>query len=26
LFFKENTQMFYGDAKASIDSLLQKIS
>jgi len=26
LFFKENTRMFYGDAKASIDSLLQKIS
>ena len=26
LFFKENTQMFYGDAKASIDSLLQKVS
>jgi NAD(P) transhydrogenase subunit beta len=26
LFFKENTQMFYGDAKASIDSLLQKIN
>jgi NAD(P) transhydrogenase subunit beta len=26
LFFKENTQMFYGDAKASIDSLLQKIT
>ena len=26
LFFKENTRMFYGDAKASIDGLLQKIS
>jgi len=26
LFFKDNTQMFYGDAKASIDSLLQKIN
>jgi len=26
LFFKENTQMFYGDAKASIDRLLQKVS
>jgi len=26
LFFKENTQMFYGDAKASIDGLLQKVS
>ena len=26
LFFKENTRMFYGDAKASIDALLQKIS
>ncbi|MEP1442926.1 MAG: NAD(P)(+) transhydrogenase (Re/Si-specific) subunit beta, partial [Hyphomicrobiales bacterium] len=26
LFFKENTRMFYGDAKASVDSLLQKIS
>ncbi|MBA4782168.1 MAG: NAD(P)(+) transhydrogenase (Re/Si-specific) subunit beta [Rhizobiales bacterium] len=26
LFFKENTRMFYGDAKASIDLLLQKIS
>lgn len=25
LFFKENTRMFYGDAKASIDSLLPKI-
>ncbi len=26
LFFKENTRMFYGDAKASLDGLLQKIS
>ena len=26
LFFKENTRMFYGDAKASIDMLLQKIT
>jgi len=26
LFFKENTRMFYGDAKASVDTLLQKIS
>lgn len=25
LFFKENTRMFYGDAKASVDALLQKI-
>ena len=25
LFFKDNTQMFYGDAKASIDALLQKL-
>ena len=25
LFYKENTRMFYGDAKASVDSLLQKI-
>ncbi|MDF0598230.1 NAD(P)(+) transhydrogenase (Re/Si-specific) subunit beta [Psychromarinibacter halotolerans] len=25
LFFKDNTRMFYGDAKASIDSLLAKI-
>jgi len=25
LFFKENTRMFYGDAKASVDSLLPKI-
>ena len=25
LFFKENTRMFYGDAKASLDLLLQKI-
>lgn len=26
LFFKENTRMFYGDAKASLDMLLQKIT
>ncbi len=26
LFFKDNTRMFYGDAKASVDSLLPKIS
>ncbi len=26
LFFKENTRMFYGDAKKSIDELLQRIS
>jgi len=26
LFFKENTRMFYGDAKASLDLLLQKIT
>ena len=26
LFFKENTRMFYGDAKASMDSLLPQIS
>ena len=26
LFFKDNTRMFYGDAKASVDALLQKIS
>jgi NAD(P) transhydrogenase subunit beta len=26
LFFKENTRMFYGDAKASLDKLLTKIS
>ena len=26
LFYKENTRMFYGDAKASVDSLLAKIS
>ena len=26
LFFKENTRMFYGDAKASLDLLLQKIN
>ncbi len=25
LFFKENTRMFYGDAKASLDNLLPKI-
>ena len=25
LFFKENTRMFYGDAKASVDSLLQNM-
>ncbi len=25
LFFKENTRMFYGDAKASLDTLLTKI-
>ena len=25
LFFKDNTRMFYGDAKASIDSLLPKV-
>lgn len=25
LFFKENSRMFYGDAKASLDQLLQKI-
>lgn len=25
LFFKENTRMFYGDAKKSVDALLQKI-
>ena len=25
LFFKENTRMFYGDAKASLDTLLPKI-
>ncbi len=25
LFFKENSRMFYGDAKASVDQLLQKI-
>ncbi|MBD3624665.1 MAG: NAD(P)(+) transhydrogenase (Re/Si-specific) subunit beta, partial [Rhodobacteraceae bacterium] len=25
LFFKENTRMFYGDAKASVDALLQKL-
>ena len=26
LFYKENTRMFYGDAKASLDQLLQHIS
>ena len=26
LFFKENTRMFYGDAKASVDKLLQSMS
>ncbi len=26
LFFKENTRMFYGDAKVSVDALLQRIS
>ena len=26
LFFKSNTRMFYGDAKASLDKLLTKIS
>jgi len=26
LFFKENTRMFYGDAKVSIDTLLGKIA
>ncbi|KNG93978.1 NAD(P)(+) transhydrogenase (Re/Si-specific) subunit beta [Pseudaestuariivita atlantica] len=26
LFFKDNTRMFYGDAKASLDALLTKIS
>ncbi|MEE9334584.1 MAG: Re/Si-specific NAD(P)(+) transhydrogenase subunit beta [Granulosicoccaceae bacterium] len=26
LFFKENTRMFYGDAKASLDALLAKVS
>ncbi|MEE9315305.1 MAG: NAD(P)(+) transhydrogenase (Re/Si-specific) subunit beta [Rhizobiaceae bacterium] len=26
LFFKENTRMFYGDAKASVDALLLRIS
>ena len=25
LFFKENTRMFYGDAKASVDALLQNL-
>ena len=26
LFYKENTRMFYGDAKASLDQLLTQIS
>ena len=26
LFYKENTRMFYGDAKASLDDLLTKIT
>ena len=26
LFFKENTRMFYGDAKASLDALLPKVA
>jgi len=26
LFFKENSRMFYGDAKASLDALLQRLS
>ena len=26
LFFKDNTRMFYGDAKASVDALLQQIT
>ncbi len=26
LFFKDNTRMLYGDAKASVDALLQKLS
>ncbi len=26
LFYKENTRMFYGDAKASVDALLQKLN
>ena len=26
LFFKENTRMLYGDAKASIDKVLQAMS
>ena len=25
LFFKENTRMFYGDAKASMDDLLREL-
>ncbi|MEL6678526.1 MAG: NAD(P)(+) transhydrogenase (Re/Si-specific) subunit beta, partial [Pseudomonadota bacterium] len=26
LFFKENSRMLYGDAKASLDALLQRIT
>jgi NAD(P) transhydrogenase subunit beta len=26
LFYKDNTRMFYGDAKASLDQLLTQIS
>ncbi|MDG2158185.1 MAG: NAD(P)(+) transhydrogenase (Re/Si-specific) subunit beta, partial [Amylibacter sp.] len=26
LFFKENTRMLYGDAKASLDQILQSLS
>ncbi|MCB1353108.1 MAG: NAD(P)(+) transhydrogenase (Re/Si-specific) subunit beta [Rhodobacteraceae bacterium] len=26
LFYKENTRMFYGDARASVDALLQRLS
>jgi NAD(P) transhydrogenase subunit beta len=26
LFYKENTRMFYGDAKSSLDQLLTQIS
>jgi NAD(P) transhydrogenase subunit beta len=26
LFYKENARMFYGDAKASVDALLQRIN
>ena len=26
LFFKENTRMFYGDAKASVDALLAQVN